>query len=247
MRLPRRRAPCWVRWAAGAAGGTCIGAVGCVPVPSDRRTCAKPRVLQRAHPPTVFPCTGLSLPQAQVLGELFGGREALLDPPRPATLKNLVAFLACWDRHPHLFDQICQVREGGGWVGIGRGTACGRSASQREGAAPAWMPRSAAACSQFPLTPPAPCALSSSGVERRLPGGGAAAPRRGPLRRLLLPRLHGRTRGPRALQARARQVRLCACLCCTAGQAQRGLVRPAPAPGLDWCWRLPCSTLARCS
>ncbi|PSC68967.1 hypothetical protein C2E20_7463 [Micractinium conductrix] len=52
---------------------------------------------------------GLSLPQAQVLAELFGGRSALLDPPRPATIKSLVAFLAAWDRHPHLFDQICKV------------------------------------------------------------------------------------------------------------------------------------------
>ncbi|EFN59785.1 hypothetical protein CHLNCDRAFT_56574 [Chlorella variabilis] len=52
---------------------------------------------------------GLSLPQAQVLAELFGGRGALLDPPRPATIKNLIAFQAFWDRHPQLFDDICQV------------------------------------------------------------------------------------------------------------------------------------------
>lgn len=52
---------------------------------------------------------GLSLPQAQVLAELFGGRSALLDPPRPATIKTLVAFQAYWDRHPHLYEQICQV------------------------------------------------------------------------------------------------------------------------------------------
>ncbi|KAL4421597.1 hypothetical protein ABPG75_010888 [Micractinium tetrahymenae] len=52
---------------------------------------------------------GLSLPQAQVLAELFGGRGALLDPPRPATIKNLIAFQAAWDRHPALYDQICQV------------------------------------------------------------------------------------------------------------------------------------------
>ncbi|KAL4450201.1 hypothetical protein ABPG77_010870 [Micractinium sp. CCAP 211/92] len=52
---------------------------------------------------------GLSLPQAQVLAELFGGRSALLDPPRPATIKNLIAFQAAWDRHPALYDQICQV------------------------------------------------------------------------------------------------------------------------------------------
>jgi hypothetical protein len=52
---------------------------------------------------------GLSLPQAQVLAELFGGRSALLDPPRPATIKSLIAFQAFWDRHPQLYDQICQV------------------------------------------------------------------------------------------------------------------------------------------
>jgi len=44
-----------------------------------------------------------------VLAELFGGRSALLDPPRPATIKTLVAFQAYWDRHPHLYDQICQA------------------------------------------------------------------------------------------------------------------------------------------
>jgi hypothetical protein len=44
-----------------------------------------------------------------VLAELFGGRGALLDPPRPATIKSLIAFQAFWDRHPQLYDQICQV------------------------------------------------------------------------------------------------------------------------------------------
>ena len=58
---------------------------------------------------------GLSLPQAQVLAELFGGRCALLDPPRPATIKTLIAFQAHWDRHPHLWDQICQARQGWCW------------------------------------------------------------------------------------------------------------------------------------
>ena len=61
-------------------------------------------------PPCLRPApAGLSLPQAQVLAELFGGRSALLDPPRPATIKQLIAFQAHWDRHPHLYDQICQV------------------------------------------------------------------------------------------------------------------------------------------
>lgn len=59
-----------------------------------------------------MPAAGLSLPQAQVLAELFGGRSALLDPPRPATIKNLIAFQAAWDRHPALYDQICQARDG---------------------------------------------------------------------------------------------------------------------------------------
>lgn len=52
---------------------------------------------------------GLSLPQAQVLAELFNGRSALLDPPHPATIKSLVDFLARWDRHPQLYEHICQV------------------------------------------------------------------------------------------------------------------------------------------
>ena len=65
-------------------------------------------------PPCPRPTTaGLSLPQAQVLAELFGGRNALLDPPRPATIKQLIAFQAHWDRHPHLYDQICQVSSAG--------------------------------------------------------------------------------------------------------------------------------------
>ncbi|KAI3429707.1 hypothetical protein D9Q98_005792 [Chlorella vulgaris] len=52
---------------------------------------------------------GLSLPQAQVLAELFGGRGALLDPPRAATIKHLIAFQAHWDGHPQLYDQLCKV------------------------------------------------------------------------------------------------------------------------------------------
>ena len=44
-----------------------------------------------------------------MLAELFGGRAALLDPPRAATIKSLIAFQAFWDRHPSLYDQICQV------------------------------------------------------------------------------------------------------------------------------------------
>lgn len=105
--------------------------------------------------PPPCPPAGLSLPQAQVLGELFGGRGALLDPPRPATIKSLVAFQAYWDRHPHLYDQICQVR--------------GATAGREEGPCVAMLLSlllaSAAACSSlrgvrpmpaWPLVPPPP-------------------------------------------------------------------------------------------
>lgn len=62
--------------------------------------------------PSCFLPSGLSLPQAQVLAELFGGRGALLDPPRAATIKHLIAFQAHWDGHPQLYDQLCKVGAG---------------------------------------------------------------------------------------------------------------------------------------
>lgn len=52
---------------------------------------------------------GLSLPQAQILSELFGGRYALLQPPRAASISNLIAFKAKYESHPKLFDQLCTV------------------------------------------------------------------------------------------------------------------------------------------
>lgn len=52
---------------------------------------------------------GLSLPQAQVLAELFNGGAALLDPPRPASITNLISFKARYEKHPKVFKQICQV------------------------------------------------------------------------------------------------------------------------------------------
>lgn len=52
---------------------------------------------------------GLSLPQAQVLAELFNGGAALLDPPRPASIANLIAFQATYERFPKVFKQLCQV------------------------------------------------------------------------------------------------------------------------------------------
>ncbi len=60
-------------------------------------------------PPFCSLPSGLSLPQAQVLAELFGGRGALLDPPRAATIKHLIALQAYWDGHPQLYDQLCKV------------------------------------------------------------------------------------------------------------------------------------------
>lgn len=52
---------------------------------------------------------GLSLPQAQILSELFGGRYALMQPPRTASISNLIAFKAKYESHKKLFDQLCVV------------------------------------------------------------------------------------------------------------------------------------------
>ena len=52
---------------------------------------------------------GLSLPQAQILSELFGGRYALMQPPRVASISNLIAFKAKYEAHPKLFEQLCTV------------------------------------------------------------------------------------------------------------------------------------------
>lgn len=145
MLRPRRRGPCWVRRAA-----LCHAASRCIALRSAS-LCDQSRwgwwlacslgalsaCLTRLAPHSIRPPTGLSLPQAQVLGELFGGRGALLDPPRPATIKSLIAFQAHWDRHPQLYSQICQV---GGWVqgAAGQGAA---------GQGAAWMGAPSGACS----------------------------------------------------------------------------------------------------
>ena len=50
---------------------------------------------------------GLTLPQAQILSELFGGRYAMMNPPRAASISNLIALKARYDAHPKLFDQLC--------------------------------------------------------------------------------------------------------------------------------------------
>jgi len=52
---------------------------------------------------------GLSLPQAQILSELFGGKYALMQPSRIASISNLIAFKAKYDAHPKLFEQLCSV------------------------------------------------------------------------------------------------------------------------------------------
>jgi hypothetical protein len=52
---------------------------------------------------------GLTLPQAQILSELFGGRYAMMSPPRAASISNLIAFKARYDAHPKLFDELCTV------------------------------------------------------------------------------------------------------------------------------------------
>ena len=52
---------------------------------------------------------GLTLPQAQILSELFGGRYAMMSPPRAASISNLIAFKAKYDAHPKLFTELCTV------------------------------------------------------------------------------------------------------------------------------------------
>ena len=52
---------------------------------------------------------GLSLPQAQVLAELFSGTGALLDPPRPASIAEFITFQAAYERFPTLYRQLCGV------------------------------------------------------------------------------------------------------------------------------------------
>ena len=51
----------------------------------------------------------LSLPQAQILSELFCGKLALMSPPRIASISNLISFRAKYDAHPEIFKQLCSV------------------------------------------------------------------------------------------------------------------------------------------
>ena len=52
---------------------------------------------------------GLSLPQAQVLAELFNGSAALLEPKRPASISELIALQATYERFPKVYRQLCAV------------------------------------------------------------------------------------------------------------------------------------------
>eukprot|EP00889_Picochlorum_renovo_P004243 jgi/Picre1/31273/NNA_006627.t1 len=52
---------------------------------------------------------GLNLPQAQILSELFDGKLAIMQPPRTASISNLISFKAKYDAHPKLFQQLCTV------------------------------------------------------------------------------------------------------------------------------------------
>lgn len=118
---------------------------------------------------------GLSLPQAQVLAELFGGRGALLDPPRPATIKNLIAFQAFWDRHPQLFDDICQVGEQ--VVCLSRGEH-----SKGSWSAMPWHPvyivsRSTLRCLHHFVTSMQLPSLPPAGLEHSVSGGGTSTAR----------------------------------------------------------------------
>ena len=86
----------------------------CFPSPppnTNSRSSAPPFPPHPAPRPLAASRAGLSLPQAQVLGELFGGRAALLDPPRPVSIRELVAFQAHFDRLPALYAALLGVWE----------------------------------------------------------------------------------------------------------------------------------------
>ena len=44
-----------------------------------------------------------------MLGELFNGRAALMEPPRPASIRELIAFQAQHDRMPALYTALCTL------------------------------------------------------------------------------------------------------------------------------------------
>jgi hypothetical protein len=52
---------------------------------------------------------GLSLPQAQVLAELFNGAASLLSPARSASIAGLISFVASYERFPQTFQSLCRV------------------------------------------------------------------------------------------------------------------------------------------
>lgn len=55
------------------------------------------------------PGAGLSLPQAQVLAELFRGRDAVLELPHSVSIFQLIALQRHFDGQPQLYAQLCQV------------------------------------------------------------------------------------------------------------------------------------------
>lgn len=52
---------------------------------------------------------GLSLPQAQVLSALFSGKNALVNPPGPVSIRSLITLQAHLERTPKVYKQVCQV------------------------------------------------------------------------------------------------------------------------------------------
>lgn len=55
------------------------------------------------------PGAGLSLPQAQVLAELFRGRDAVLELPHSVSIFQLIALQRHFDGQPQRYAQLCQV------------------------------------------------------------------------------------------------------------------------------------------
>lgn len=51
----------------------------------------------------------LTLPQAQILAEIFNGSASLFQKPQKVSISGLIAFIANYERYPKIYDSLCQV------------------------------------------------------------------------------------------------------------------------------------------
>lgn len=56
---------------------------------------------------------GLSLPQAQILAELFAGPNALLDNSHFPSISGIMAFQAAYERYPKIYNTLCRMFDAG--------------------------------------------------------------------------------------------------------------------------------------